>query len=104
MIQTSAIVVKVSQRSYSALSCCAADVDDNVGLVAPFMKENKYTFPVVPASFLVREMVPSLGIPLNWIVDVAGVARLECVGFGADADKWADQALQAIENTKTGTT
>ena len=77
------------------------NVDDNVGLVAPFMKENKYTFPVVPAQFLMHELVPSLGIPLNWIVDSRGVVRHERVGFGGpDSDKWVDQAVEAIEKIR----
>jgi hypothetical protein len=72
------------------------NVDDNVGDVAPFMKENKYTFPVVFAGFLMRDLVPSLGIPLNWIVDPSGIVRMEHVGFGAN-DKWEDEMLAALE-------
>jgi hypothetical protein len=79
------------------------NVDDNVGLVAPFMKENKYTFPVVPAQFLVQQLVPSLGIPLNWIVDAGGAVRLESVGFSGEADKWVDQVVEAIEKARAGT-
>ncbi len=73
------------------------NVDDNVGLVAPFLKENKYTFPVVPAGDLVRQMVPVLGIPLNWIVDASGVVRQEASGFGGDGDKWMDEMIAALE-------
>ncbi len=80
------------------------NVDDNVGAVAPFMKENKYTFPVVPAQFLMHELVPSLGIPLNWFVDSGGVVRLERVGFGGDGDKWIDEMLSALEKLGKGTT
>lgn len=81
------------------------NVDDNIGLVAPFMKDNKYTFPVIPAEPLVRQLVPSLGIPLNWIVDAGGVVRQECVGFGGpDAEKWLDQVIEAIEKARVGTT
>ncbi|MBE3072737.1 MAG: hypothetical protein IMZ67_07150 [Acidobacteria bacterium] len=76
------------------------NVDDNIGAVAPFMKENKYTFPVVFAGFLLRELVPSLGIPLNWIVDIEGVVRLEDVGFGGNADQWVDQMLEALEKAR----
>ena len=72
------------------------NVDDNVGDVAPFMKENQYTFPVIFAGFLMRDLVPSLGIPLNWIVDPAGVVRMEQVGFGA-IDKWEDEMLAVLE-------
>jgi hypothetical protein len=80
------------------------NVDDNTGLVAPFMKEHEYTFPVIPAQFLVHELLPSVGIPLNWIVDAAGVVRLEKVGFGAEeADSWVEQAVQALDKTRAGT-
>jgi len=80
------------------------NVDDNVGAVAPFMTENKYTFPVVPAQFLMRQLVPSLGIPLNWIVDGNGVVVLEKVGFGGDAEKWVDQVLEVLEKARKETT
>ncbi len=80
------------------------NVDDNVGAIAPFMKENKYTFPVVPAQFLMRELVPSLGIPLNWFVDSGGIVRLERVGFGGDGDKWVEDMLAALEKLRKGTT
>ena len=76
------------------------NVDDNLGAVAPFMKENKYTFPVLFADVLMRQLVPSLGIPLNWIVDASGVVRLEEVGFGGDADRWVDQMLEALEKAR----
>ncbi len=67
-----------------------------MGDVAPFMKENKYTFPVYFAGPLVRELVPSLGIPLNWIVDADGMVRSEHMGFRA-TDGWEDEMLAAIE-------
>ncbi len=79
------------------------NVDDNLGVVAPFMKENQYTFPVIPAKFLVEQMVPSLGIPLNWILDANGVIRLERVGFDRENYSWVEQALQALEKVRAGT-
>ncbi len=80
-------------------------MDDNLGLVAPFMKENGYTFPVIPAQFLVHQIVPSLPLPTDWIVDSGGVARLEHVGFvsGAESQKWAERAIAAIEKARAGT-
>jgi len=77
------------------------NVDDNIGLVAPFLKQNKYTFPVIPAQFLVNSLVPMLGIPANWIVDTNGVVRLERVGFGRD-EKWADQVIETLEKARAG--
>ncbi len=76
------------------------NVDDNVGLVGPFLKEHKYTFPVVPATFLMDELVPALGIPLDWIVDSGAVVRFERVGFGGDGDKWAEEILATIDRVQ----
>ncbi len=76
------------------------NVDDSVGDVAPFMKTNNYTFPVVPASALVHDLVPSLSIPRVWIVDEEGIVRSETVGFDYDADKWEEQMLAALEKAR----
>ncbi len=72
------------------------NVDDNVGDVAPFMKENKYSFPVVYAGDLVKSLVPMLGIPLNWLVDPSGTVRGEQAGF-TGLDTWEDEMLAALE-------
>ncbi len=80
------------------------NVDDNVGAIAPFMKENKYTFPVVPAQFLMHDLVPVLGIPLNWFVDASGVVRLERAGFGGDGAKWIDEMLEQLEKLRKSAT
>ena len=80
------------------------NVDDNIGAVAPFMKENKYTFPVVSAENFMHDLVPVLGIPLNWIVNTDGVVVLERVGFGAaDAATWVDEVLASLEKARKGT-
>ena len=78
-------------------------MDDNLGLVAPFMKENNYTFPVIPAQVLVHQVVPSIPLPTDWIIDPGGIARLEHVGFDGDGDKWVGDAIAALEKTKAGT-
>jgi len=72
------------------------NVDDNVGLIEPFLKQNKYTFPVLPAMFVVDKMIPTIGVPRNWIVDPDGVVRQEQVGFGS-ADRWVEMMLEALE-------
>jgi hypothetical protein len=58
------------------------NVDDNPGLIEPFVKQRGFSFPVLPAKNLVDQMVPLLEIPRNWIVDQQGVAVRESVGFG----------------------
>src|SRR4029077_4848294 len=54
------------------VSILSFNVDDDLGKVAPYVAEHKYTFPVIPAADLVDAMVPQLAIPRNWMVDTRG--------------------------------
>jgi hypothetical protein len=63
-------------------------VDDNPGLIGPFVADNHYTFPVLLAKPLIDDMVPSLSIPRNWISDSAGILRLESFGFYSGIPDW----------------
>ena len=63
-------------------------VDENPGLIEPYVKERKYTFPVLIAgtgSF--RSWAPE-GIPTNYIVSPDGMIIQEQIGFGSDGDLW----------------
>jgi thiol-disulfide isomerase/thioredoxin len=80
------------------LAVVSLNVDDNPGVVAPFMKEKGYTFPVLFAGAFWESLKVEQSIPLNWIVDGEGVARSEHRGFGAArGDAWLDAALAALE-------
>ncbi len=48
------------------------NVDKELGLVEPFVKEQGYTFPVLPAYGFVRDMFEGYGIPHNWLVHPSG--------------------------------
>ncbi len=76
------------------------NVDGEVGLVAPFLKEMKYTFPVLLASEWGTELRQG-GIPLSWVADRTFVVRLEKTGYDARED-WIKGALGAIEAVATG--
>jgi thiol-disulfide isomerase/thioredoxin len=76
------------------------NVDDNAGLVEPFLQENNYTFPVLLARSFVDEFAGPLGIPTNWISDRAASIRVESLGFGGDGEEWMKQALDQIEKVR----
>src|SRR4029077_13962138 len=57
-------------------------IDDEIGAVEPYIKDNKYTFPVLFARDLVKDLVPGVGIPQNWIVDANGKWLSTGPGFG----------------------
>ena len=77
------------------------NIDDNIGLIEPFLKKGSYSFPVLPAKALVDAVFPSLGIPQNWIIDTNGVLQVMQRGFGPSGEKWTGQMLEAIEKVRT---
>lgn len=86
---------KVKDRS--DVQVLTFNTDDNPGLIEQFMKENKYTFPVLPARAYVDALVPSLSIPRNWIVNKEGVLKRESVGFGSSSKgDWVDKMLDTM--------
>ncbi|SPE30355.1 hypothetical protein SBA3_1650005 [Candidatus Sulfopaludibacter sp. SbA3] len=87
-------------RDRKDLQVITFDTDDSRGLILPFMAENKYTFPVLPALDYVHKLVPQLSIPRNWIVDADGVLRSEIVGFGRGDDKWVDDMIATMEKAR----
>jgi len=72
------------------------NVDDAVGLVAPYMKQNGYTFPVLVAKDLVETVAADLIIPQNWFVSRSGKLEAVQVGFGASAE-WTKTVTSKVE-------
>ena len=75
------------------------NMDDNPGLIGPFMKEKALSFTVVPAYSYVTDTLKVYGIPQNWIVDAQGVVRLKGIGYDT-TEKWEEGMAEAIEKNK----
>ena len=78
------------------------NVDSELGLVEPYMKEQGYTFPVLPAYALVRGMFDVYGIPQNWLVDSKGNWIATQIGFDASDTDWVKSMLARLEEAKQG--
>jgi thiol-disulfide isomerase/thioredoxin/tetratricopeptide (TPR) repeat protein len=76
------------------------NVDHDTDLIEPFVKDHKFTFPVVPAEDYIQDFLKTISIPRNWIVTPSGTLSVEEVGFGGDGDKWVDEAVKEIEKAK----
>jgi thiol-disulfide isomerase/thioredoxin len=63
-------------------------VDDNPGLIEPFLKAEKYRFPVLVGGPGSVEKFVSRGIPQTWIVSPEGLIVQEQLGFAGDGEKW----------------
>jgi thiol-disulfide isomerase/thioredoxin len=87
-------------RDRDGLQIVTFNVDDDLGLIQPFLAENKYSFPVLSAKDYVDKMLGQWSIPRTWIVDSGGTLRAERVGFGNADDTWVDDVIQAMEKAR----
>jgi thiol-disulfide isomerase/thioredoxin len=77
------------------------NIDQDLGLVAPFVKDKGFTFPVLPAYSFVMSLLDSVGIPQNWILDPKGVWRLTQLGYDASDAQWADTMIGKLQSVRT---
>jgi hypothetical protein len=75
------------------------NLDDNPGLVGPFMKDKQLSFTVVPAYNYITDTLKVFGIPQNWIVNANGTVRLKGIGYDP-GEKWEEGMAEAIEKNK----
>ena len=76
------------------------NIDEDLGLVEPFMKEKGFTFPVLPAYSLVVNLLDGFAIPQNWVLDPRGAWRWTQLGYGGEAD-WVNDMIQRLESVKS---
>lgn len=74
------------------------NMDDNPGLIEPFLRQNKYTFPVLLAKDYADASFQIQGIPTNYLADPTATVKLEYVGFGGNGDEWMKKMLAALES------
>lgn len=89
-------------KGRSDIQVLTFNIDEDLGLVAPYLKEKGYTFPVLPAYSTVVSLLDGFAIPQNWLVDPHGIWRWTQFGYGGgtDADFEKDM-LDRLESTKT---
>ena len=74
-------------------------MDDNPGLIEPFMTEKKLSLIVLPAYSYVEDTLKVFGIPQNWIVHPSGVVKLKGTGYDA-TQKWETGMEEAIAKVR----
>jgi hypothetical protein len=75
------------------------NMDENPGLIAPFLREHQLSLTVLPAGSYVNNILKMYGIPQNWIVDPQGVVRLKGTGYDS-TERWEAGMSAAIERIK----
>ena len=86
-------------KDRSDLQILTLTIDEDLGAVAPFLKEKGYTFPVLPAFSFVTGLLDIVAIPQNWIVDGKGMWRWTGAPNGPD-EEWGQAMLKQIESAK----
>ena len=74
-------------------------MDENPGLIEPFMTEHKLSITALPAYTYVTQTLKVNGIPQNWIVGTDGVIHLKGIGYDS-TEKWEIGMRDAIEKQK----
>jgi thiol-disulfide isomerase/thioredoxin len=77
------------------------NVDDEVAKVAPYMREKKYSFPVLLAREVVNKVVEGTVIPQNWFVARNGKLEAIQIGFGGESD-WREKMVAKLEEIVKG--
>lgn len=77
------------------------NIDEDVGLVAPFMKEKGYTFPVLPAYSYTVNLLNGYAIPQSWVLNPEGSWKWTQIGYGGD-DTWSQDMIAKLEAAKGG--
>jgi thiol-disulfide isomerase/thioredoxin len=89
-------------KGRSDIQVLTFDIDEDLGLVTPYLKEKGYTFPVLPAYSTVVSLLDGFAIPQNWLVDPHGMWRWKQVGYGGGSDAdFEKEILARLESTKT---
>jgi thiol-disulfide isomerase/thioredoxin len=77
------------------------NVDEEIGRVEPFIRQQKYTFPVLLAHDYVNDVLARMAIPQVWIVDTKGKWLWEKLGFDSEHGGWREGVLAKIAATKS---
>jgi thiol-disulfide isomerase/thioredoxin len=88
-------------KGHSDIQFISMNMDDNPGLIQPFLKEHGLSITVIPASSYISETLNVNGIPQNWIVDGQGIVRRKSGGYDS-SEKWAAEMESGIEEVKAG--
>jgi len=87
---------KFQDRPDVAVISFNVDVPADVPKVAPYMKENHYTFPVVFANDFVDAYLPEVFIPQTWFLDAAGKLQWIHEGYAPD-ENWQEIMTSKLE-------
>jgi thiol-disulfide isomerase/thioredoxin len=90
------------EKGRSDVQILTLNIDEDEGLVAPFMKKKGYTFPVLPAFSYTVNLLDGYAIPQNWVVNPKGSWQWTQIGYGASSNDWSQDMIEKLEAAKLG--
>ncbi|HVS64639.1 MAG TPA: TlpA disulfide reductase family protein [Thermoanaerobaculia bacterium] len=82
------------------LQVITVNIDQNPGLVQPFVTEHELSMPVLFGAELVQEWWSgAILIPRTWVIDREGLVRFRQMGFDATGkERWVAEARERMES------
>lgn len=73
-------------KNRSDIQILTFDVDDDPGVIGPYLTDKGYTFPVLPIASAaeIEAAVNDNGIPQNWVLDRSGTSLWRQIGYGPE--------------------
>ncbi|MEW5975677.1 MAG: TlpA disulfide reductase family protein [Acidobacteriota bacterium] len=87
-------------RDRADIQILTFNVDGEVGVVEPYLKDKGYSFPVILAYDFVAALLNVIAIPQNWIVDPGGQWRWMQLGFDDSEPNWVQTMVQRLESVR----
>lgn len=87
-------------KDHPTVQLLTLNVDENPGVVAPFLRTGSYTFPVITAEQFVQNTLKVNGYPANWVVDPDGIVRRMQGGGLGEPDRWLDWVYRSLVEPK----
>lgn len=88
-------------KGRSDIQILTFNIDEDEGLVAPYMKEKGYTFPVLPAFSYTVNLLDGYAIPQNWVVDPKGSWQWTQIGYGS-SNNWSQDMIEKLDAARSG--
>jgi len=77
------------------------NIDDNPGLIEPYMKKSGFTFPVLVGKYAAYRTFSPDGIPQSFVVDPRGTIVGESYDLEGDPDRWVEDVQRALRAAAT---
>jgi thiol-disulfide isomerase/thioredoxin len=97
------LVEKLHQQTKDSaeIQVITLNIDEELGLVEPFMKKKGYTFPVLPAMSLVHGLLDgNVAIPQNWLVNPKGDWVQIQIGYDRSEADWPAMMMKKLKALK----